>query len=190
MPQDRQPWRAQLDQTALRQLLGHGMQAEERDPQTRHNGLLDRLVALHLERLVDPPLADPIEPAAHKDARARAFLARQEHLIEQRVDIRNAPGQRMIGRCQKPVRMRAERLGQNRGLARRTAHDRQIIGPAVEPLDHRLAVADSQRYLDLGMRLLQHLHEPRREIFRGRDDAQRHTPRQAAPQSCDRGARL
>ena len=181
--QDRQPLHAHHDQPARGQFWLHRVRRDERDAEPGHHRLLDRLVGAHLHHAIGLALPDPVEKAAHQDARARALLARKPCLAEQLLrGGLDRVRQRMGRRHDHDIGMIAQNLALDRRVLRRAAHDREFDLPTRQRLDNDAAIAHAQTDLHIRQGLLQPGDQTWREILAGRDDADGHMPGHAGLQ--------
>ncbi len=160
------------------------MRRDEGDAEPGDHRLLDGLVGadLHADARLDAVL---LQEALGDAARARARLAHQDGLAGNLLRLDVVPlGERMIGRRDQHLRMLADQRAFDLDAFRRPAHHRHVETAGPERGDGVFAVADDQLDVDAGMLAREGRQHLRREIFRGRDHADRHP---SARQRLERG---
>src|SRR2546430_16556736 len=140
---DRQPFRFRRSDQLVIELKAYGVQRQQRDAHSGHDGLLDGLVARHLH---DHPRGHLIRlhELVERGARARARLAHDESFAEQR-PRRHPLGARegMLDAGDQPVRVHRERLGPRGPVLGRPAHDGELNRALAHECHHFLAIAGS-----------------------------------------------
>ena len=167
---DRQPFRFRRSDQLVIELEAHGVQRQQRDAHSGHDGLLDGLVARHLH---DHPRGHLIRlhELVERRARARTRLAHDESFAEQR-PCRHPLGarERVLDAGDQPVRVHRERLGPRGPVLGRPAHDGELNRTLAHERDHFLAIAgDPQAHFDTRVLVPELRQQPRQKVFRGAD---------------------
>ena len=138
----------------------------------------------HLDAEVVEAARQFAEENLQRDARAGARFADEEVLLGDALLGNVArPGERMVGRRDDHQRVVAEGGGAHRHVLGRPSHQRDVDIVVLQAGDGLGAVADDEPHLDVGILLHEGRHQPRREIFGGRDDAE---PEAAGAHALDR----
>src|SRR5579863_5133130 len=156
----------ECDETTIAYLRRDRVGGDERDAETRHHCLLDRLVRanLHADTSLD---AVPREESLCHQSGAGTALAHQHGLAGNIMRRDGTPlGQRMIGRRDDDLRMIADRGALHLDGLRRPTHDRYVEASALERGDGVFPIADDELHGYAGVDACESAEHLRGEVLR------------------------